>query len=81
MWYISTHSHKHTTWVDNPELAQQQVPPPPTHTHTHTCTYLAEWIYQLVLESQLPHKTVNKFVNLLFNITNQNNELTVLWGS
>ena len=36
--------------------------------------HLTERIYELVLESQLPHK----IVNLLFTITNQNNELTVL---
>ena len=36
-----------------------------------------ECVYQLVLESQLPHK----IVNLLFTITYQNNKLTILWGT
>ena len=39
--------------------------------------YLTESIYQLVLESQLPHK----IVDLLCTETNQNIKLTVLWGS
>ena len=39
--------------------------------------YLTKCIYQLVLESQHPHK----IVNLLFTITNSNIKLTVLWGS
>ena len=39
--------------------------------------YLAERIYQLVLESQLPHK----IVQLLFTITNQSIKVTILWGS
>ena len=39
-------------------------------------TYLTESLYQLVLESQLPHK----IVNLLLTITNQNIKSTVLWG-
>ena len=39
--------------------------------------YLTECIYQLVLESQLPHK----IVNMLFTITYQMIKLTVLWGS
>ena len=38
--------------------------------------YLTECIYQLVLESQLPHK----LVNLLFTITYQNIKLMVSWG-
>ena len=37
---------------------------------------LTECIHLVVLESQLPHK----IANLLFSITNQNIELTVLWG-
>ena len=36
-----------------------------------------ECIYQLVSESQLPHKNVN----LLLKITDQNIESTILWGS
>ena len=40
-------------------------------------SHLTECIYQLVLESQLPHK----IVNLLFTITSCNIKLTVLWGS
>ena len=39
--------------------------------------YLTECIYQLVLESQLPHKTVN----LIFSSVIVNNKLTILWGS
>ena len=39
--------------------------------------YLTDCIYELVLESQLPHR----IVNLLFTITNQNIQLTILWGS
>ena len=39
--------------------------------------YLTEFIYLLVSESQLPHN----IVNLWFTITDQNIELTVLWGS
>ena len=38
---------------------------------------LTEFIYQLDLESQVPHK----IVNLLFTITSENTELVVLWGS
>ena len=38
--------------------------------------HLTEGIYQLVVESKLPHKTVNLF----FTFTNQNNKLTILWG-
>ena len=38
--------------------------------------YLTECIYQLVLESQVPHKTVN----LLFTIPNENIKLTGLGG-
>jgi len=36
---------------------------------------LAECVYQLLCESQVP----NKIVNLLFTITNQNIKLTVWW--
>ena len=39
--------------------------------------YLIFCIYELVLDSQLPHK----IVTLLFTITNQNMKLIVLWGS
>ena len=39
-------------------------------------SHLTECVHQLVLESQLPHKTVN----LLLTITNQDDNLTVLWG-
>ena len=39
--------------------------------------HLTECIYQLVLESQLPHKTVN----LTFQLVIVNNKLTILWGS
>ena len=34
-------------------------------------------IHEMVLESQLPHRVVN----LLFTITNENNKLTMLWGT
>jgi hypothetical protein len=40
-------------------------------------TYLTECINQLVLESQLLHKTVN----LLLTISDENKKLTLLWGS
>ena len=40
-------------------------------------SYLTECIERLVSESQL----LRKIVNLLFNTTNRNTELTVLWGS
>ena len=39
--------------------------------------HLKECIYQMVLESQLPHKVVN----LLFTVANQNNKWTILWRS
>jgi hypothetical protein len=39
--------------------------------------YLTECDYQLVLESQLPHK----IVNLLFKIAYKSIKLTVLWKS
>ena len=39
--------------------------------------YLTKCIHQLVLESQLPHKTVN----LVFELEILNNELTILWRS
>ena len=48
---------------------RHRVPPHSADTrHYHTGR-----IYQLVLESQLPHE----IVNLLFAITNQNNKLTI----
>ena len=49
----------------------------PTSLFRVTWFYLTDCIYELVLESQLPHK----IVNIMFTITNQNTELTVLWGS
>ena len=39
--------------------------------------YLTEHVHLFVLESQLPHKTVN----LLFIMNNQNIKSTILWGS
>jgi hypothetical protein len=39
--------------------------------------HLTECVNRMVLESQLPHK----IVNLLFTITNQDNKLTILWGT
>ena len=47
------------------------IPTEPIRTHLTECTI------QMVLESHIPRK----IENLLFTITNQNNELTVLWGS
>ena len=37
---------------------------------------ISQCIHSMVLESQLPHKTVN----LLLTITTRNNKLTILWG-
>ena len=39
--------------------------------------HLTEFINEMIIDSQLPHK----IVNLLFIITYWNNKLTVLWGS
>jgi hypothetical protein len=39
--------------------------------------YLTQCIYELVLDSQLPHKTVK----LIFQLVKVNNKLTILWGS
>ena len=38
--------------------------------------YLTHYIYQLALEGQLPHKTVN----MMFWFSMANNKLTILWG-
>ena len=44
----------------------------------HICqVYLTQSVYQLVLESQLSHKTVN----LIFQLVIVNNKLTIVWGS
>ena len=43
----------------------------------HPLPTLTQSTYQLVVESQLPHK----IVNLLFTITHRNIKLTAMWGS
>ena len=40
-------------------------------------SHLTELTYEMVSESQLPHKVVN----LLFTFTDENNKFTVLWES
>ena len=47
------------------------------HSHVWQRIGLTEFINLMVLESQLPHKTVNSMYLLVI----VNNELTILWGS
>ena len=58
----------------HPYLPLEPFPPRPVQDLFHT--YLAEYIYQFVLESQLLHK----IVDLLLTFTDKSIELTILWG-
>ena len=48
-----------------------------SHYCKHQRTCLTQCIYQIVLESQLPHT----IVKLIFELVLVNNKLTILWGS